>query len=363
MDKNTISIIAELAKRMRIMIVDADNTMLAAYKDFLESFFVEVHCTEQSKDAYLLWRADTDRYDIIIMAMDDANASNLELFKRIRKKSYEQKVIIALASNDYNELRDIVSNGIEGVITGPADKTSLLTIFYRSLRDISDRKLLHSYITQLSIMAKDNADLRVRTRNQNVFIENMSEAENPDISSEEITKSTNSLVEKYAIRSSFKDDSMAKAIREIDVFSLEKIDVFREKIHTYYQQLIDLDIADAATSKSAIIVTSNGLLKMIEVINSLGLFPVTVQAALHMTTFLKELDPNVFEDEEKKHLIIDILTALFDDLDKWIETVFIKQDLEFVNYFDASFANTCLELEAAFTSESVNNDDDALEFF
>lgn len=360
MNPNTMSIIAELAKRMRIMIVDSDSENLTRYKDFLASFFVEVNCIQQSKDGFIKWIEDPERYDIILLAINKSNIANTELFKRIRKKSYEQKILIALESNDYNDLEDIISEGIDGIIKGPSDTTGLLKILYRLLRDISDRKLLHSYITQLSMMTKDYADLHLQVQKQN----EQSEAVLPTETTEQSSNiSANSLIDKYKIRTSFKDEKTANAIRQMDIFSMEKIDVFREKIDVYHQQLIDADQADAVTSRSIILQTSNGLLKIIEVINTLDLFPVTVQAGLHMITFLQNLDLEVFEDSEKKHLILDILIALFDDLEKWIDTVFIQQDFQHVNYFDASFANTCLELESAFSEQPINEEDDALEFF
>lgn len=363
MDKNTVTIIAELAKRMSIMVIDSNTNNLAAYKDFLESFFIEVSCIANPRDAYIKWAADTEHYDLIVISMDHVNPGNAQLFKRIRKKSYEQKIIIALENNNYNELHEIIAEGIDGIIKNPKDKALLFKIFYRALRSISDHKLLNSYITQLGVMAKDNTDLRIRARHQATALEESPVVQTTPEVAEKAEKASNSLIEKYKIRTSFKDDETAEAIRDIDIFSMEKIDVFREKIDLYYQQLTKLDNADAATTKSVIVKTTNGLLKIIEVINTLNLFPVTVQAAFHMATFLNDLDPAVFEDDEKKHHVLDIFISLFDDLDKWIQTVFIDQNLDFVNYFDASFANTCLELESTFSSEPLYDDDDALEFF
>lgn len=362
MDKNTHSIIAELAKRMRVMIVDADTAHLQAYKKLLDPLFVEVFLCEYPRDAYLKWHNDRDRYDVVILSISDNDMGNMELFKQIRKKSYEQKIILAIQTLDYNDLKTLLNKGVDGIITSPADGDTLMEIFQRLLRDVSDRKLLHSYITQLSLIAKDNADLRVIARNQS----NPQPPENESIPvlDENSDDKPQSLVDKYAIRTSFKMNKTASLIRDIDMFSLEKIDLFHERIHTYQQQLIDLENADPQTTKITLLATIDGLLKIIEVINNLDLFPVTVQAALHMSAFVQEIDAAIFEDKEQKNLILDILIAMFDDLDTWINTVFIKQDFEFVNYFDASFANTCLELEAALRSESpIAEDDDALEFF
>ncbi len=281
MDKNTVTIIAELAKRMSIMVIDSNTNNLALYKDFLESFFTEVCCIEKPREGYIKWVADTEHYDLILISMDHINPGNIQLFKRIRKKSYEQKIIIALENNNYNELHEIIAEGTDGVIKGPSDKALLFRIFYRILRSISDHKLLNSYITQLGIMAKDNTDLRIRARHQSTVLEELPTLKTSPEVAQKAEKASNSLIEKYKIRTSFKDDETAEVIREIDIFSMEKIDIFREKIDDYHQQLIALDQADPLTTKSVIIKTTNGLLKIIEVINTLNLFPVTVKAAFY----------------------------------------------------------------------------------
>lgn len=350
MNDKTMNIVKEHARRMRIMIVDSNKENLTEYKRFLEPLFVEVNTQHEAKQAYKKWEEDTDRYDIIILSLDGDNGENLELFRSIRKKSYEQKIIIALKSGNYNELKGVICRGVDGIITSPHDEIALMAIFHRLLREISDRKLLYSYVTQLSIMAKDNLELRTHAFGQELV---------------DIPLTSASLVDKYAIRTSFKTDDTAMAIRNMDVFSMERIDTFREKIQGYQQRLGELDITDAVETKGRIITVVDGLLKMIDIINSLGLFPVTVQAAFHMSEFLKECEASVFENQEKKMVILDILIALFDDLDKWIDTVFIKQNFEYINYFDASFANTCLELEKAFVSDlsGTEESEDVLEFF
>ena len=49
---------------------------------------------------------------------------------------------------------------------------------------------------------------------------------------------------------------------------------------------------------------------------------------------------------------------------KWIDLVFISKKTDNIHYFDASFANTCLELEMIFkVNEKKINDEDILEFF
>ena len=55
---------------------------------------------------------------------------------------------------------------------------------------------------------------------------------------------------------------------------------------------------------------------------------------------------------------------MLEDFDKWIDLVFISKKTDNIHYFDASFANTCLELEMIFKSkDNIKYDDDNLEFF
>jgi len=54
--------------------------------------------------------------------------------------------------------------------------------------------------------------------------------------------------------------------------------------------------------------------------------------------------------------------SVLEDLYNWIDMVFVQKNTDNVNYFDASFSNTCLELENIFESET-SQDDDSLDFF
>jgi hypothetical protein len=46
-----------------------------------------------------------------------------------------------------------------------------------------------------------------------------------------------------------------------------------------------------------------------------------------------------------------MLKGLSADLYKWLDVVFIKYEAENIYYFDASFANNCLEVELIFNEQ------------
>ena len=62
-------------------------------------------------------------------------------------------------------------------------------------------------------------------------------------------------------------------------------------------------------------------------------------------------------------MFVEILIGLGKDLELWIKEIFIKRDAQDIHYFDASFANNCLELEIIFHKNELEESADDLEFF
>ena len=60
--------------------------------------------------------------------------------------------------------------------------------------------------------------------------------------------------------------------------------------------------------------------------------------------------------------MIDGLLFLLTDINDWIILVFVQRVASNINYFDASFANGCMEVEMIFAPED-DDDEDGLDFF
>ena len=84
---------------------------------------------------------------------------------------------------------------------------------------------------------------------------------------------------------------------------------------------------------------------------------------IELTSFLNSLSIEHFEDIAQKKLLIEVLLGLGKDLELWIKAIFIDQNTDNIHYFDASFANNSIEIDALFHKDEFEEDDDDLEFF
>lgn len=82
-----------------------------------------------------------------------------------------------------------------------------------------------------------------------------------------------------------------------------------------------------------------------EKISSAAFFPVISNSFENLINFLSSIDSEVLQKDDIRELLLLMLNGLNQDVLSWIETVFIKKEADDVYYFDASFANNCLEIE------------------
>ena len=116
----------------------------------------------------------------------------------------------------------------------------------------------------------------------------------------------------------------------------------------------------------ALIPQINIILKDIYIlIDTIGSFQVTARAFNSLEEFLMTLTTEQLNDIDKKHLFAMMFIAIINDLEKWIDVIFISQSTEDIHYLDASFSSNILEIEHLFSehSSTEEEEEDDLEFF
>ncbi len=250
------------------------------------------------------------------------------------------------------------------LIQSPCEDEELLVVFERVVSQISEKKLLDFYVNQLEMMAKESVarknEIRKLTKTQESRTPKLGTQEKEVIQEEPKI----SLVEKYQIRSSVGEMENVD-VNELDSFGSDKIQQFREEIAEYEAALCGVDHSNTPALRGVLHEVLEALRVLVCTINTLGVFPVAQNAATNLIEFVDGLSDAQLQDEDKRELFIDILIAMLADFDTWINLVFIKQNAQNIHYFDASFANTCLELEMIFKEDATVkvSDEDTLEFF
>lgn len=356
MDRAIGQIIKEDAKNVHLLIVEDDFVMQELYHRIFDGLFEKFVIKDNGVDAYEYYKKQSySPVDLIITDTHMPQMDGIELVEKIRKKDFDVHIIVMTIEKDFNIMKSYVLNGVDAILPKPYDEKITMKVMQRTLHKISEKKLLELYIDQLELMAKESVALKSAALKKRIGQERV-----PKLKKNFQEKG---LKDKYKIRESIHHMEDVD-VEELDTFGREKIDTFRENIANYEQALCSVEVSnDMNALRTAVTEVLDGLFTLVQALNVLGAFPVAANAAIHLVKFMASLDDSVFQDSAKRTLFIDILLAMLGDFDKWIDTVFVSRTANNIHYFDASFANTCLELEMVFKTESVKEEADSLEFF
>jgi CheY-like chemotaxis protein len=277
------------------------------------------------------------------------NMNGFELIKNIRLTLPEQSILVLSSISDLNEMRDIVNLGVDGILLKPFDQDIVFKILIRILKNIHNRKIKTQQATQLQLFAKKNIALKCDIKQSTTATTN--------------SKNESHLSKKYNIRKTVYGQSATNISLDIDFTNNEKIDKLKDELFEYESLIVSLEGKSLEDIILGLKETTNGLELLIQIMEGFDYFTVSVDAAKNLITFINSISVDMLSDESIKQLFIDAYLALFEDISLWIEKLFVNQDSENINYFDASFANTCLEIEIIFSKSSIEDDDSELEFF
>ncbi len=344
-------IVYEYASTMSLLIVDDDKFALSEYATLFENFFRNVDTAIDGQDAYEKWNTGNKKYDLIITDLLMPSMDGFELISKIRLKSPSQHIIVLTAIKNINELKSILSMGIDGILEKPYNHSNMILVLSRVLKVIYNNNLIRRQAFQLKLFAKANIKSKVNLK--------------------EIKSATSQLPPKKITPPVHKTRPILKETTEnaeeftanLDYLDIDRVEVFQDKIESYQNIACEIANSNPSEAKEGLTQITMGLRELIDVLNQLGTFGITVGATTKLIDFLEELEEEKFEDTDKKDLFIDGLMAVLEDLFNWIDMVFVQKNTDDINYFDASFANTCLELESIFADTPLQEDDDSLDFF
>ncbi len=155
---------------------------------------------------------------------------------------------------------------------------------------------------------------------------------------------------------------------ELDPSMEDKIENFDEDLELLRARIYDFEEIEGKDAKDTVNHIVDSLEQFNSIIENIGLFNVITRTFYNFTNFLNNLDETILNDLQKRLLLSTLLKGLVNDLEKWIIAVFVERDTPDIHYFDASFAENCLEIESIFfehkeEDDSEEDDDDSLEFF
>jgi len=166
---------------------------------------------------------------------------------------------------------------------------------------------------------------------------------------------------RYSKQERYSSDSLFEMLDETVI---DKIEIFLDNLNDMVLTLYDIEESNSEKSVILMQEVSATLNEFYILADSFVAFPVMVSTFKYLSLFLLEITSKMYDKKEQKQLLIMHLIGLTNDLEKWIDIVFIQKLANDVHYLDASFADNVVEIEAIFHKKEIETDDeDDLEFF
>jgi hypothetical protein len=340
----------EYGKNLSVLVITDANEDVEVYVDFFVDLFKNAFICDDYQSAHMYWDRPNRNYDIVIVHINKEVKEASELICKIRED--DSSIFIVVFSSDGDVSKHHASEHCfyaDATLPYPFDSEFSYKFLYRFLKRISDLKDLESYVFDL----ESSLDPQIKNEISKPYEQIK---ENKKISDEKL---------KHIRFNQPNKINATDFLKTLDVTIIDKIELFQEDLDDYTMALYDIeeDEPDIALER---------LQKVIEILNEFSyivgnmiVFPVIEETFKGLSEFLNSLDAQSMQDKDQKKLLVETLLGIGKDLELWIKTIFIEANTDDVHYFDASFANNTIEIEALFHKNGLEiaDDESELEFF
>jgi hypothetical protein len=218
-----------------------------------------------------------------------------------------------------------------------------------------DIKFVHKYLDSLEEAQDDCKNMKLD------FSLLAKDVPIPDIKQNKIKKIDANTLEDIR----FSHDKKLNAeefVDSLDITIVDKTEAFLARVDDLSMRIFDFDESEDLDILSGLVQKMRDIIfEAFEIIDSLIVFDIVARAFLNLYDFLGDLDIDNFADIDKKNNFYQMMLAIANDLEKWIDDLFINTNTDDIHYFDASFSSNIIEIENIFTQTSSDEED--LEFF
>ena len=326
------------------------NKSLKSYHDLFQTMFQNCIVTT---DITIPNGCIPESIDIVFIKIDNSLDSSqfekIKTFIKCLRKDKELIPIYLIEDNILNIKTMEITNKcscIDGLLPTPFSHNDVYRFLYRILKRITRDKELFAYILTLE---------------EELFIPKTSPIE---VKKKEIKSSTKDKVREKDIRfSSTEKISALEFMDSLDDTIIDKVESLNDELESLIALLYHIDASTPQESLNAIPKANIVIQDIYILVDAIGAFQVTARAFGSLNDFLSSLTLVELSDIDKKHMFIVMLLSIIEDLEKWLEVIFINHTTDDIHYLDASFSSNIIELENIFLAEDDDGDDDDLEFF
>lgn len=137
----------EIAKDIKLLLVEDHEASAQAYKTFLEQFFSNIDICENGLEG--LHVSEKNNYDIILSDIEMPIMDGLEMIERIKEKNPDQITILISGHQDPAILQRSFLLGIDGYLFKPLQQEQTFSLFRKILDNIHRTKQSQFYQEEL----------------------------------------------------------------------------------------------------------------------------------------------------------------------------------------------------------------------
>lgn len=335
-----MKILSELktfAKNLTILVVEDDKELNAELVDIVKLFFKDVQFAYNGKDGLEIYKKNPT--DIVLSDITMPFLNGVELSKKIRQINHEQNIIILSAHSEVTYLVDLIDIGIRQFVHKPFDDQELL---YRLLKVCEDLVLSKEFLKNQELPAISTQPIKTK-------IQSIKTPEIPQTDTNEVL--SHAVVDSKDFMHALQSDSVAWDAISEDINGLMELD---EDFGHY----IGLIYTDKIT-KEVLYGISSILRKMYTTLSQIDAMKNMTAVFFDLASFIESLDFTELTPEQINKF--KFLEFIYDDLSRFLETVFIYKDTIDIHYLEDSLKSTVEQLKRNVLD--IPLEEEELEFF
>lgn len=353
-----MSIIKELklfSKNLSLLVVEDQKDLNEELVELTSLFFQKVDFAYDGVEA--LEKYKKSKYDLVLSDITMPNMNGVKLSREIKHINSDQSIIILSAHNELEYLIDLIDIGIHQFVAKPFKEEEL---FYRLLKVCENIVYKEHYMN--SIKKEHTISKEVEKEVDDFLEENeelISESDyglEPNNYNIDIDKNVSSLVKHEIIDANnfltnLQNDELVWNVMEEQIEQLLELSSdFNDCIERIYLNKLNQNlIADI----SVILRGIYSIFSFMETLKSLG------DVLNDLSIFLENLN---FDSLEKTQVDkLKMLEFIYDDVSRFIQTVFVYKDTLDVHYLEDSLRSSVQQLKINVLSQEIEEDE--LELF
>nr|WP_321267068.1 response regulator [uncultured Sulfurimonas sp.] len=307
------------AKDLTLLIVEDDKELNNELVEISNLFFKDVKFAYDGKEGLEVYKQK--HFDIVLSDITMPHVNGIELSKQIKNINSNQNIIILSAHSEISHLINLIDIGIKQFVHKPFSDEEFL---YRLLK-VCEKIVLSKDIQE------DKKDKEVPVKKEIKVVE----TEEKVVETKVQTMTNHIPLDVNDFFASLQNDTVAWGAIAGDInLLLELNEDFESYISLIYTNKLN---------NNALYSISSILKKMYTILTQIAAMSSMTNVLFNLANFVEEVDYSQLNDEQKNKF--KILEFIYDDISRFIETVFVYKDAIDIHYLEDSLNSSIEQLK------------------